>query len=196
VADQVRPKEMAERRRKGQRWWFYNGMRPMSGAVPLDAQAVDFRVQPWICRLYGVELWFYWEGTHWRHNHQGPRANLDQNVFEDPITFTTGPDMEVNGDGTLFYPGEDAIFPEEDRGIQGPISSIRMKNLRRGQQDVAYIALATRAGREKEALAIARALIPRAFDLAKPDEEVSWPLDGSAWDRARRALAKLFIPAH
>ena len=192
VADQVKTGAIKSRRQKGQRWWFYNGMRPMSGAVPLDANAVDFRVQPWICRMFGVELWFYWEGTHWQHNHSGPRANKDQDVWEDPVTFSGGPDLEINGDGTLFYPGQDVKFPDQDRGIAGPISSIRMKNLRRGQQDVAYMELASRAGRRKEAQAIAKKLIPRAFDLAGADEQVSWPLDGSAWDEARRAIARLF----
>ncbi len=194
-ADHVKLAEVAARKKKGQRWWFYNGMRPMSGAVTIDAQAVDFRVQPWICWLYGIELWFYWESTHWQHNQQGPRAKKDQNVFEDPATFVNDHGMKVNGDGTLFYPGEDKFFRKQSRGIKGPISSIRMKNLRRGQQDVAYIQLAIEAGKEKQARAIARTLIPRAFDLAKPDEPVAWPQDGKSWDEARRKIAQLALEA-
>jgi len=190
VADNVYLDRLAPEKKKGRRWWFYNGMRPMSGAITTDTLAVDPRVQPWICRLYGVDLWFYWESTHWQHNHQGPRARQDQNVWADPVTFAGG-DAMVNGDGTLYYPGEDVFFPDQDRGIPGPISSIRMKNLRRGQQDVAYFDLAVAAGREKEARAIAKKLIPRAFSDAKPDRPASWPADGSAWDAARRELAGL-----
>jgi hypothetical protein len=66
-----------------------------------------------------------------------------------------------------------------------------MKNLRRGQQDVAYAVLASRKGREAEARALMKKLIPRAFDLASRDEPASWPQDGSSWDEARRALARL-----
>jgi len=190
VADAVNLERVKEERAKGRRWWFYNGMRPMSGAVTLDAPAVDLRVQPWICWLYGIECWFLWESTHWQHNHQGPRAGKDQNVWADPITFAGG-DAEVNGDGTLFYPGEDAIFKDQDRGIKGPIASIRMKNLRRGQQDIALVALAIANGHETQARAIGRRLIPRAFSDAKADQPASWPLDGEAWERAHRDLLDL-----
>ena len=190
VADNVYLDQLPRERAKGRRWWFYNGMRPMSGAITTDAPAVDVRVQPWICWKEGVELWFYWESTHWQHNHQGPRAHQDQNVWRDPLTFVGG-DAEVNGDGTLFYPGEDVKFPDQDRGIPGPISSIRMKNLRRGQQDVAYLELAKAAGHEAEARAIVAKLIPRAFSAAKPGQPVSWPESGAPWDAARRDLAGL-----
>jgi len=190
VADNVSLDQLPRETAKGRHWWFYNGMRPESGALTTDTWGVDPRVQPWICWLDGVELWFYWESTHWRHNHQGPRANQDQNVWLDPITFSGG-DAEVNGDGTLFYPGEDVFFPDQDRGIPGPISSIRMKNLRRGQQDLAWMQLAIAAGHEAEARAIGRALIPRAFSDAKPDQPASWPADGSAWDDVRMKLIAL-----
>ncbi len=190
VADQVDLKKMAEERKEGRRWWFYNGMRPCSGAVPFDAPAIDMRVQSWICWLYDVELWFYWEGTHWRHNHQGPRAHKDQNVWSDPFTFVTDK-IKVCGDGTLYYPGEDAIFKDQDRGIKGPISSIRMKNIRRGQQDVAYIQLAIGVGKEEAARAVASELISAAFGDARGMKEMPWPEDGDAWEEARRELAGL-----
>jgi hypothetical protein len=190
VADNVYLDELPAWTAKGRRWWFYNGMRPMSGAVTIDAPAVDFRVQPWICWLNGVEGWFLWESTHWQHNHQGPRARQDQNVWADSITFKTE-DAEVHGDGTLFYPGEDRFFPEQDRGISAPISSIRMKNLRRGQQDLAWVKLAIEAGKEAEARAIGRKLIPKSFSDARAHQPPSWPQTGDPWDEARLALIKL-----
>jgi hypothetical protein len=190
VADQVDLERLPAELKKGRRWWFYNGMRPMSGAVTIDAPATDFRVQPWICFLNGVELWFCWESTHWRHNHQGPRAGRDQDVWKDPVTFTTG-DVNANGDGTLFYPGEDACFPAQDRGVPGPISSIRMKNLRRGQQDIAYLRLALDRGMKTAAMKLAKGLVPRAFRAAKSGEPASWPADGDAFEEVRARLARL-----
>jgi hypothetical protein len=190
VADNVYLDQVPREAARGRHWWFYNGMRPESGVLTTDTWGVDPRVQPWICWLHGVELWFYWESTHWRHNHQGPRAHQDQDVWVDPITFSGG-DAEVNGDGTLFYPGEDVFYRDQDRGIPGPISSIRMKNLRRGQQDMAWAQLAVAAGHEAEARAIGAALIPRSFSDAKPDQPASWPSDGSAWDDARLKLIAL-----
>jgi len=192
VADQVDLGRLAEEKRKGRRWWFYNGMRPMSGAVTIDAPATDFRVQPWLCWLNGVELWFYWESTHWQHNHSGPRAGLDQNVWTDPVTFTSG-DVNVNGDGTLFYPGEDACFPDQDRGVPGPISSIRMKNLRRGQQDVAYLRLALARGMTTATRRLAQGLVPRGFSAADAGQPASWPADGDAFEEVRAKLARLAL---
>ncbi len=190
VADHVDLDALPAWTAKGRRWWFYNGMRPMSGAITTDAPAVDLRVQPWICWLNGVDLWFLWESTHWQHNHQGPRAHRDQNVWVDPITFAGG-DVEVNGDGTLFYPGEDRYFPDQDRGIAGPISSIRMKNLRRGQQDLAWVALAIAKGREADARKIGKTLIPRSFSGARAHQPASWPQTGDPWDAARLELIRL-----
>ena len=52
--------------------------------------------------------------------------------------------MNYNGEGMLFYPGEDA-------GIDGPIASIRLKNLRDGMEDYEYFTLLEKA-KGKEAV--------------------------------------------
>ncbi|PYV36875.1 MAG: hypothetical protein DMG06_29570, partial [Acidobacteria bacterium] len=44
-----------------------------------------------------------------------------------------------NGDGFLFYPGTEA-------GIQGPVTSIRLKVLREGLEDYAYFVLLDKLG--------------------------------------------------
>ena len=50
--------------------------------------------------------------------------------------------MRFNGEGSLFYPGKDA-------GIDGPVASIRLKNLRDGMEDYEYfVLLQQRAGRQ------------------------------------------------
>ena len=48
---------------------------------------MDFRVNAWVKYIYSVNTWFLWEGTHWMHNTQGPRGQMHQRVFTDPITF-------------------------------------------------------------------------------------------------------------
>ncbi|HZO89967.1 MAG TPA: glycoside hydrolase domain-containing protein [Chthonomonadaceae bacterium] len=169
---------------KGRRWWVYNGHRPAAGTGLTEAPAVDLRVTPWACWKYGVELWFYWFANHWRHNSQAPRG--EQNVWVDPVTF--GHDGEYNGDGVLIYAGQDAVFPDQDRGIAGPIASIRLKNIRRGIQDYEYLWLAEQNELQAEARVVADACVPAAFSEAKGD--VAWSQRGSDWDAQRLKLAE------
>jgi hypothetical protein len=169
---------------KGRRWWVYNGQRPYAGTQLNDAPPVDCRVTPWASWKYGVELWFYWHVDHWLHNSQAPRG--DQNVWADPVTFAH--DGRFNGDGVLVYPGQDQLFPAEDRGIPGPVASIRLKNIRRGMQDYEYLWLASQNGLGAEARAAADACVPTAFSDA--DGQASWSVRGSDWDAIRLKLAQ------
>lgn len=173
-----------EEKAKGRRWWVYNGYRPAAGIQLTDAPATDSRVTPWACWKHDIELWFYWHVNHWRHNSQTQRG--EQNVWADPVTF--GYDGEFNGDGVLIYPGEDVLFPEQDRGIAGPIASIRFKNLRRGLQDVAYLRLAEEKGLHALAKEVATRCVPAV--LSEAGETISWSERGSDWDAERLRLAE------
>ena len=103
----------------------------------------------------------------------------------------------MNGDGLLIYPGRDFIFPAEDRGIDGPLPSIRLKNWRRGIQDVEYLVLARQAGEGTLADQVIDTLVPRALDDngLSGGESVPWEEDGEIWLQQRRRLADLFPPA-
>ena len=86
------------------------------GAVVSDADAMEFRVMPWVVWKYSIDQYFYWSTTFWR--------KLD--VFANPLTY----EDRINGDGTFLYPGQDALFPDQDRNLAGPLSSVRAKNWR------------------------------------------------------------------
>lgn len=177
--------EAAEAERaKGRQWWVYNGHRPAAGTGLTEAPAVDPRVIAWACWKHEVPLWFYWLANHWRHNQQASRG--EQNVWADPVTF--GYDGEYNGDGVIVYPGQDACYPDQDRGLAGPVASIRLKNIRRGMQDYEWLWLAKQKGLEAEARAVVEACVPKAFSQARG--EVSWSERGSDWDTHRRRLAE------
>lgn len=178
--------EKRREEQRGRRMWYYNGHRPYSGTQITDAPAVDCRVPAWACWKHDIELWFYWHANHWFHNYESERGHQNQNVWVDPITF--GDEGGINGDGVLIYAGEDAIFPEEDRGIPGPIASIRLKNIRRGAQDYEYLWLAQQNGLTEEARTTVDACVPRVFSDAMGD--VSWSEKGSDWDRQRLQLAR------
>ena len=178
---------------QGKQVWIYNGVRPHTGSFATDDVAVSPRVNPLIQHKYEIPRWFYWESTYY-NDFQGNRGNI--NVFLEPINFTNSWGDEMNGDGLLIYPGRDYIFPQEDRGIDGPLPSIRLKNWRRGVQDVEYLVLARGVGEGALADEVLDTLVPRALDEGglSSGEAVPWEEDGEVWLQQRRRLADLFTP--
>jgi hypothetical protein len=185
----------AEEKARGRRSWIYNGGRPAGGAIVIDAPATDPRATIWACFKHGVEVYFFWHGDHWQHNRQkvGERR---QNVWAEPITFDNRGQPNkplddqgyINGDGVLMYPGTEKLHPAEDRGIEGPVSTVQLANFRRGLQDHQYLTLARRLGLDAlvdEALA---SIVPRVFSEA--GERVSFPERGDAYEKVRYRLAQ------
>ncbi|HRE51003.1 MAG TPA: DUF4091 domain-containing protein [Flavitalea sp.] len=171
------PVELAAEKAKGRIFGIYNGYRPGMGAVVSDADAVEFRVMPWIVWKYNVDQYFYWSANYW----------TKLNVFENPLTY----EDRINGDGTFLYPGQDMLFPEEDRGLAGPLSSIRAKNWRRGAQDYEYFWLARQAGMEKELKAVLDECVPAGLWEAKSLENISWSSRGYKFEEYRKRLARM-----
>jgi hypothetical protein len=149
--------------------------------VVADADAVEFRVIPWIVWKYRIHHYGYWAVNHWH----------TINVFVDPLNFQSKRGDRVNGDGTFFYPGQDGRFPEESRELAGPLSSIRAKNFRRGAQDYEYLWLAKEAGLESEIETIVDSCVPAGLWEAKSQEGVSWSNRGYNFEQYRKQLAEL-----
>ena len=178
----ITPEIIASERASGHKLGIYNGYRPGMGAVVSDADAVEFRVMPWIVWKYNIDQYFYWSTTLW---------NKRINVFDNPLTL----ENRVNGDGTFFYPGQDALFPKESRNLTGPLSSIRAKNWRRGAQDFEYLWLAKEMGLGTELETILNNCIPNALWEAKSKTGVSWPSRGYKFEEYRKQLSEL-ISSH
>jgi hypothetical protein len=187
--------EVARERLRGRQYWFYNGIRPWSGAMIIDAPATEGRELPWAAFKHGADVYFFWHSVHWRHNSQ-KQGDRDQNVWANPVTFDDrgqpGKPLidqgTINGDGVLMYPGEERLHPEEDRGIAGPVASIQLANLRRGLQDHQYLTLARQRGLTGAVDAALAAVVPKVFSDA--GDRVSFPEHGDPYDRARLALGR------
>jgi hypothetical protein len=173
----ITPEEIASEKALGHKFGIYNGFRPGMGAVVSDADAIEFRVMPWMVWKYKLDQYFYWSTTFWRK----------LNVFINPLTY----EDRINGDGTFLYPGQDNVFPGESRNLAGPMSSIRAKNWRRGAQDYEYLWLARKAGLETEADKIVNECIPTGLWEAKSQKDVSWSGRGYSFDQCRKKLAEL-----
>ena len=184
-----------EERKRGRKYWIYNGGRPAAGAIVIDAPATDPRATIWACFKHGIDNYFYWQGVHWQHNRQkvGERK---QNVWANPITFDNRgqPNKPVadqgyiNGDGVLIYPGEDKVHPEQDRGIAGPISTVQLANFRRGLQDHQYLTLARKLKLDALVDEVLQSVVPRVFSDSGP--AVGFSEAGNDYERARYKLAQ------
>jgi hypothetical protein len=170
----------------GKKLWIYNAVRPHSGSFAIDDVGVSPRVNPWVQHKYKIERWFIWESTYY-NDFQGSRGQID--VFENPLNFTNRHGDRVNGDGLLIYPGTDLRFPAHNYGFAGPLPSIRLKNWRRGIQDVGYLKALEGAGRSDLVQAALTKLIPSVLDDRGRQQAVSWPEDGDVWLEERRKLA-------
>ncbi|MFC9687406.1 glycoside hydrolase domain-containing protein [Kribbella sp. NPDC056951] len=188
VADLYDSKTADVLRKQGRDMWFYNGQRPNIGSVVIESPATDPRATIWAAFKHDVPTYFYWHTNHWRHNRQVlPGRERNQNVWGDPVTFHNKRGWWANGDGVLMYPGEDLIYPDQNRGIAGPISTIQLANFRRGIQDHLYLTMARERGLGDLVDRTVEQIVPAVLDEAGP--RVSFPQQGNDYERARLKLA-------
>jgi hypothetical protein len=187
---------------KGNQMWFYNGGRPHVGAIINDAPATDTRMIPWAAFKEDINTYFYWHVCHWYHNSQfGPGIDSPlrkQNIWQNTITYEKRPQYNewANGDGVLIYPGRELIHPEEDRGIDGPVSSVRMANFRRGLQDHLYLSMARERGLTELISEALDAIVPQVFTEVQHDEAVQYELDPDVYTYHRYKLGKAIEDDH
>jgi hypothetical protein len=178
------PEDVRSEKEAGHQIGVYNGYRPATGSVLIDTDAIDFRVIPWIGWKYDLDHYFYWMTNYWIDWSNGGRR---WNIFTNPLNTQ----YQRNGSGTFFYPGQDKVYIEEDRGLPGPLSSIRMKNWRRGMQDYEYLWLANEMGLESEVESIANLAVPAALWDTNSRSDISWSEHGFTFETLRHQLAEL-----
>jgi hypothetical protein len=190
----------------GKRVFLYNGARPASGSFGIEDEGVALRELAWGQLKKNIDRWFYWESTYY-NNYQAGAGQT--NVFQRAQTFGQFSRVDAvvgetgwnysNGDGVLFYPGTDSVFPGESYAIAGPIASLRLKHWRRGVQDADYLALARQIAPVRVQEIINR-MVPKVLwengvnDPADPTWvlcDISWSTDPDAWEAARAELAAL-----
>jgi len=179
-----------QERAKGRQYWIYNGGRPFAPAIVIDAPATDPRAMIWACFKHDIGLYFYWHSVHWQHNHQmKPGVSRNQNVWANPITFDTGT-WYANGDGVLIYPGQEVLHPEQDRGVEGPISTIQLANFRRGIQDHLYLTMARFLGLDELVDEVVSEVVPKVFSDAKGLNGIGFADGEAVFESARLRLGE------
>jgi len=193
------------------RLYLYNGKRPATGSFALEDDGTALRQVAWAQYKKQVDRWFYWNATYYNNTQcsEGEQARRETNVFQQARTFGcfSGRDPQLgetgfnyfNGDGLLFYPGTDRVFPKSSLGISRPIASLRLKHWRRGIQDVDYLHLAA-AVAPRETARIVEQMVPKVLwevgvssrrDPTWVRADISWPTASDAWEKARLALADI-----
>lgn len=188
------------------RFYMYNGHRPASGTFATEDDGVALREIPWSQFKKKINRWFFWESTYY-DNFQGGMGQT--NVFRTALTFgayssnhaslgQTGTNY-TNGEGVLFYPGTDTLFPGDSYGVNGPFASLRLKYWRRGIQDVDYLTLAA-AINPTAVNTLVNSLVPKVlweYGVTDPSDptwvrtDISWPINPDTWEAARSQLATL-----
>ncbi|MCA9520433.1 MAG: DUF4091 domain-containing protein [Myxococcales bacterium] len=185
---------------------MYNGNRPASGSFATEDDGVALRVLAWTQYKFKLDFWFFWESTYY-NDFQG--TGDQTNLFHEARTFGTKDENDpiggeqgwnyTNGDGVLFYPGTDTVFPADSYGVEGPFVSLRMKLWRRGIQDVDYLTLA----RQKNPTAVdalVQKMLPKVlweYGVSDPKDptwvktEIAWSIDPDVWEAARKQLADI-----
>lgn len=103
---------------RGMEIWMYVSGPGGSGSpnLAIDFDSIDYRIIPWLCWKYDIKGFLYWCVNFW------PYVN--------PFKSAMNTKWEQNGNGLLFYPGEN-----------GPIDSLRLEIFRDGMEDYEYIHL-------------------------------------------------------
>ncbi len=108
----------------------------------IDRPLMSYRVPTWINRQYDIKGLLYWTTVGW-YDPAGPWLVPTMAYYPAMAYHNTDPGVNqtryYNGGGLLFYPGRDA-------GFDGPVTSIRLKNLREGLEDYEYFAILDRNG--------------------------------------------------
>lgn len=107
----------------------------------IDAPAMDLVMVPWITSRYNMDGILYWAINWWS---QTSNPWLNANTFHSGFLCSDG--SVLNGEGSLWYPGD---FVERYTGqpnVNGPVSSIRFELLREGIEDYVYISMLEELG--------------------------------------------------
>jgi hypothetical protein len=141
---------------------------PATPPVVLDSPLPGARAWGWLIGRYGLRGALNWE------------VDFQAGCVEDPLC---APGRSMNLDALLIYRGQ-----EVGRSTGEPIPSLRLKELRRGAEDLELLHLL-----EERDPAAAKTLLLRMVPAALGDGPArhgpgSWPIDPAPFERARDAI--------
>ena len=133
---------MHEKEKGGEITWYIScDQRYPQPNYFIDAPAMDLVMVPWITAKYQMDGILYWAINWWSET-----ANpwLNANTFHSGFLCSDG--SILNGEGSLWYPGDYVERYTGQPNVNGPISSIRFELLREGIEDYEYLSMLKKLG--------------------------------------------------
>ena len=165
------PREMTQQRAAGRQTWLIPDQPPFAGSLAIEADFLQARSLPWAAYRLGAQAILIPDVNAW-----SPRPF--ETVIEHP---------GQRSDAWLLYPGRFV-------GQTAPIPSVRLKQLRRGMQDHAYLQLLRQRGHADLADRMAGALVKRVGTEVYGDHlhdaaAIDWARRPHLWSLARHLMA-------
>ena len=139
---EVRQAILHEKEKGGEITWYIScDQRYPQPNYFIDAPAMDLVMVPWITAKYQMDGILYWAINWWSET-----ANpwLNANTFHSGFLCSDG--SILNGEGSLWYPGDYVERYTGQPNVNGPISSIRFELLREGIEDYEYLSMLKKLG--------------------------------------------------
>lgn len=108
--------------------WWYGCVNPKNPypSYHIDDTVLSARIESWMKADYNIQGNLYWSTCYYNEPSGGAETGA---VFpEDLYSGNAARSLKVNGEGFLFYPGK-------KYGIDGPLSSIRLEQIRDGLEE-------------------------------------------------------------
>ena len=151
VSNQYKHEPAEERRRHGEKFWWYvcTGPKAPYCTLFIDHPGTELRVWLWQTWQRNIEGILVWQTNYWTSSAAYPDRENPQNPYEDPMGWRSGystPKGEKrpwgNGDGRFIYPPEAAADAHSSGPVlEGPVDSIRWEMLRDGIEDYEYLVI-------------------------------------------------------
>jgi hypothetical protein len=130
----------------------------------IDQPLIMYRIPTWLNHQYHINGLLYWTTSGW-YNDVSPWISPTLGPWDSESTDSTEYDTRYfNGGGILFYPGINA-------GFDGPVASIRLKNIREGLEDYEYFAILDKNGEGEFVKDMVNQVCPEWWDFTRnPDK--------------------------
>jgi hypothetical protein len=177
--------------------WLCPGTVPYLPGLAVFAHPADIRAIPWFAMKYDCTGILLPEVLNW----PPPGAASGYGVATPPAPAAANDALPQTSrqwhpsDGAdqtrLFYPGSMV-------GAEGIVPSVRLKRLRRGLQDIAYLWILRQRGRAETASAVIGSMVHYGGLEAAGDNYLDprldgWAVDPALWELARRLLAQEIV---
>ncbi len=203
VSSAFHPERAAERRREGERFWWYICCAPKEPYATLfiDHPGTELRVWLWQTWQRKIEGILVWESVYWTSSTAYPDEQAPQNPWQDPMSWTSGYGVPVgtkqgwgNGDGRFLYPPPACADGRPAAPVmEPPVASIRWEMLRDGIEDYEYLAMLRRELERRTDLSVERRRELETLLEVPPEitrSMTSFTTDPAPIERRRDAVAR------